>query len=766
MGHNKGFDRTFTVAGGSVKTTGGSLTLAKGQLAAVDSMKTVGDTGLKVISSFAGKHLDEKDFMLKLGIGNTEPNRSNTNKPHSTIPFSLNEVKELRVSAPERTKVSVDDVIIGYNGIDSNTSFNFKTGDAYFRLTLELSGEGISYRGGRGLKEMVSVNIEVPKCDPFDTCEDCDNCDTVDCKTIIMEAVERLRRTQITGGAKVSDFIDIFPIFGCDDDVTAPLIPYDYYTLSVCDTGGAEALALVQAQYDFPVLQLDRAGSQTIYQMLLPQADGTPDDYEQTIASIIKGCDTCPSGYTEVEGGFLYSFTIEDDGTDQSALITALPNYATGTIKRAPGHAAGVGQYTAVFTAQLTDQQIATYLAGAAPRNTTKIFNHGSVQAICTNGATTLIEWTVGDTCNAIEETYSIVLPDNECGENRLTELQLVYPSLEITVAQENSVNSQRVVTLTGSSGTANITVTGTGASYLATYATSLTVTATNFVTTHAAALLANQGITVTSSGATLIFRHATTAFPTITAPANATGNLAGTIAAVTVVEQDVAGGCQTKYETTVISNLVCEECDPIYKDFYTTHQPEDYDFKSWVLVPDTTTSPSGNCKCGIRFVGKVFYLAPEMALREMVGFTEGSTKIRVSAGYPDEIREGIGILPKGAYEAEYLTHWIPRTHLAGNLLSIEKESNYYFSGRNSPLDYMGLVLTNETSNLENLMKQYIDYTVVIKSGRMSRGFARDIGETIEYHIFVGVGEHTVVENLLNDLASNAGVRTVQAFGV
>jgi hypothetical protein len=76
--------------------------------------------------------------------------------------------------------------------------------------------------------------------------------------------------------------------------------------------------------------------------------------------------------------------------------------------------------------------------------------------------------------------------------------------------------------TLTGTSGTANINVNGTN--YLATFNTSLSQTATDFVTTHAAAILVNHGVTVTKAGtADLRFKTATTL--TIT---NATGNLAG----------------------------------------------------------------------------------------------------------------------------------------------------------------------------------------------------------------------------------------------
>ena len=78
-------------------------------------------------------------------------------------------------------------------------------------------------------------------------------------------------------------------------------------------------------------------------------------------------------------------------------------------------------------------------------------------------------------------------------------------------------------ITLTGTSGTAKILI--KGVNYLATFTTSLTVSATNFVSTHAAALLA-RGIVVTSSAAALRFTETDQVYIT-----NASGNLSGAIA-------------------------------------------------------------------------------------------------------------------------------------------------------------------------------------------------------------------------------------------
>ena len=95
-----------------------------------------------------------------------------------------------------------------------------------------------------------------------------------------------------------------------------------------------------------------------------------------------------------------------------------------------------------------------------------------------------------------------------------------------------SSVAQVDTVSVTGTSGTANVTF--NGIDYLATFDTDLTTTAANFVTSHAASLLL-RGVIVTSSVADIIFTSAIPGQPfDIVAIANVTGDLAGTRAATT----------------------------------------------------------------------------------------------------------------------------------------------------------------------------------------------------------------------------------------
>jgi hypothetical protein len=101
----------------------------------------------------------------------------------------------------------------------------------------------------------------------------------------------------------------------------------------------------------------------------------------------------------------------------------------------------------------------------------------------------------------------------------------------------EHGLKDTKVVTLTGTSGTANITA--DGLVRLATWNTSLTQTAADFVTTHAAAYLA-IGITVTANAGVLTF--AATTKKINGSIANVSGTLNGTWATVydTIADDEI----------------------------------------------------------------------------------------------------------------------------------------------------------------------------------------------------------------------------------
>lgn len=850
MGLNKPFDRNFFLLEGAVKTTGGGKNLAKGQLAVVDLSVGAID-GARIMASFAGKPKDKVDLAIRVGITDRGVDKTKSNKPMSTAPFSLEMVKGLTVATPKQITQEVDDYTIGYDGFDASKSFAFKVGDAPLRLTLKLEDGGIAFRGGSGLTEVLNFDFEIPKCDPFNTCEECDSCDVVDCRGIVEEMVARIKRHQLVGGGLVEDYVDVTPVIGGCTETDRDLIPYTYYTLSLCDIGGSTATALVQAQYEYPVIQINRTGSTSTYQILVPESVGAPDDFEQTIASIIKGCEDCPAGYSEVVGGFVYAITVEDDGVDKTTVASTIQSqlasakYVANTIIKS-GNNAGVGYYTAVYSAKITQAEIDAYIALTTNNNMNKTATVqlvGSVQSVCEDDTVTETAWVESDSCNAVQDRYSIVLPDDVCGNDRLVELQGAYEDVGLSVYAYNSTRAMTLtgtggtliinvngvnysqlftvdltttaaafvtayaaailldsgvtvtsaaavinfagptyvlntitdtnnaadgaLTLTGTSGTANVNVNGTN--YLATFNTNLTTTAANFVTAHAAAILADTGIVVTSAAAVIHFIGAVDIVSAITI-LNATGDLSGTYAVtlnlngtMAAVTADFTGsGCQNKYEVLVTSNLVCDECDPVFLDFYITEAPGKYDETEW--VKETTVVTTGTCLCGIRFRGKTFTISGDEALKDTVGFTETSTRIQVSAGYPTEIREGIGTIPEGTAAVTRFSIQKNRDNLGGHLWKMEEESYAYFLQRPYRASYLSRVFLGEESVITNPRAQYIDYALEIQDTAYSSSFGGRESNNIIYHFFVEVGRHQALEDMLNKLAAAAGKTGVQAL--
>lgn len=138
---------------------------------------------------------------------------------------------------------------------------------------------------------------------------------------------------------------------------------------------------------------------------------------------------------------------------------------------------------------------------------------------------------TTAVTCNAYDATIQTVPLTDAAGtsfsfqvnNSYVQDISAILPSVEYPLTTGTTT---RTVTLTGTSGTANIAI--AGVNYLATFTTNLTTSAANFVTSHAATLLA-LGYTVTSSAAVITISALTTVFPTVTAT-NASGDLAGTL--------------------------------------------------------------------------------------------------------------------------------------------------------------------------------------------------------------------------------------------
>ena len=99
------------------------------------------------------------------------------------------------------------------------------------------------------------------------------------------------------------------------------------------------------------------------------------------------------------------------------------------------GQSEGFGKYSVLVAFELGDEEFGAIISGC--EHCTMEFN-GQVSSTCEfDGEPTSTRWVEGEECGMIEQEYYIDVPDDECGVNRLADIQAEYPSLTIEVDTE-----------------------------------------------------------------------------------------------------------------------------------------------------------------------------------------------------------------------------------------------------------------------------------------------------------------------------------------
>jgi hypothetical protein len=652
MSLNKGQDRIFNLIDGNVLTSGGTLNLANGQLAILDLSLPNTQNGRRAVNKFDGKPKDT-NFQIKMGVAPLTATRSITDKPYSSLPFKLSEVVDYKVFAPKVKGIKNDSFIIGYNGkAGTEIKLSKNTSDV---IDFTLYGDAIGALGYQDSSVKVSLYLEYPYVD--EEGKDIKTGLVPTMQEIIENAIAVAKRITLMGGVSILDYIDISPVNSLSPSLTtiANEVAYRTFRLTLVDKGDETAKGRVQAKYpNFTVVKTDRLeDTSTVYTILAPAATVLAD-FTTSIPSYIKGCEDCVAGYTEAVEGIVYSISIENDGVDVTTTIDNVPGFVTGSVLK-QSQIDGVAIYTVVVNAALTEAEIVAFKATDAVSSTAVFTLIGEASAVCENASTTSKAWVAGETCNAIPETYTITLADDDCGDNKLVKLQKAYPGLTIT---------------------------------------------------------------------------------------------AGTSAL-----------CQTTYTTTVLSNVVCEDCSDEFRDLFVTEAPQEFERVAWSKNPKVYNPLA---KMGIKITGKDFIMSGSEEYRDDMPFYATSTRINIAGGYTTMISENF-IAGTGRYAVKMLSMAEEPEAYGGMLRDQEERSRIYFDGthRLEGNNYGKWAMGQET-RLKGLA-QYVDYalTVNVKTPTMNLGTSN---EKITYIIRVEVGYHQAVEQLLNSLATAAGLSAQVAY--
>jgi hypothetical protein len=278
----------FVTNEGSVSTSGGSTRIAKGQIGLVDKGGVPTAAGMPVVTSVTSIATDRNRlYELRLGIAPLTPTRSQSNKAYSTVPFKLSEIVDVKVNYP-KMGVSVDEFLIGYDGINASSAIVMSNGDNEV-IDITLSGEAIGMLGYSDAKVTVKLYLEAPNTGSFTMHQ------------IIEEGVKRLKNVTLVGGVSILNYIDITPVNSTNASA-ATIAQNDvvstFYKLTVKDKGNHTALGLVQAQYPTLVVKREtytpgtaEAGVST-YVVI---GSALPTAYSLSVASLADAnCDGIP----------------------------------------------------------------------------------------------------------------------------------------------------------------------------------------------------------------------------------------------------------------------------------------------------------------------------------------------------------------------------------------------------------------------------------------------------------------------------------------
>lgn len=324
----------FVTNEGSVSTTGGSTRIAKGQLGLVDKGGVPTAAGMPVVTTVTPIATDRNRlYELRLGIAPLTPTRSQSNKAYSTVPFKLSEIVDVKVNYP-KMGVSVDEFIIGYDGINANSALVMSNGDNEV-IDITLAGEAIGMLGYPEAKVTVKLYLEAPNTGTFTMHE------------IVEKGVQRLKEVTLVGGVPITEYIDITPVNSANT-TTVTGTDFTFYTLKVEDKGNHTALGLVQAQYPSLVVKRESfvPGTSTAgVSTYVSVGSAAPADYSLAVAALADAnCDGIPektvttstiewvAGATCTAVEEVYTIQLKDDNCGEDKLPKLLAQYPELTI--------------------------------------------------------------------------------------------------------------------------------------------------------------------------------------------------------------------------------------------------------------------------------------------------------------------------------------------------------------------------------------------------------------------------------------------------
>lgn len=253
---------------------------------------------------------------------------------------------------------------------------------------------------------------------------------TVDDTSVDLAKMAEDLAKQINFDSNINTFVKACAIISPDSAFGAPTDTDYKFKLVVCDTRDGKALGDVQSQYpDDVVKRIGVQGASSIYE-IVRDANTTPDAFSTVDTALIPDCDECPTGYTLVDSGFAYKVVRSDAGS-AGALTTVKSDYGIASGDESGSrvnYEFGSSTYIIVSDTKINSAS-----------GTDELTFLGDARASCVLTTPTEVPWEANGTLVKFEKTYKITVADDECGEDRLTDLQAAFPSLTVSLVAESS---------------------------------------------------------------------------------------------------------------------------------------------------------------------------------------------------------------------------------------------------------------------------------------------------------------------------------------
>lgn len=424
----------------STKTEGDVSQLATGQLALAFESR-LGLRGQAVVDVIDGDLVfpESTEFVLKFGLPNGIKIRGAGGNIGATVPFKKSDVRDMGVFSPVSDPLTVDKIVIGYNGIDDETAPVLYPGESR-TITLELYGNVVSWMGYQDGIASFTFPVSAPPC-AYGNCEDCDPCEPADMHEIFVELLKQIKNTRVANGGKLGDFIDVELIERCDTPADPTTTTVQRFEVTVPDICGKKVKDYVQASVDFPVEEVSKDSSTgaTTFRISLPVSPATtgytPNDVIVKQTNVIPFCDgTCPDGYDDSSAtkGFIYNVTFKPSLSAAADVATAFP---VTPIKSALVYENETRDEAQIIV--VTDEKVEESLIDAYIKETaTNVEFQNEVPGVCIIDEEVTYSWEPVDGCEVAQVMYYLTQEVQPCGSETeidavarmLAEIQKAYP--------------------------------------------------------------------------------------------------------------------------------------------------------------------------------------------------------------------------------------------------------------------------------------------------------------------------------------------------